>query len=300
MNASTVIMFYYNKQRVLAQAIGISGLAAGGIVLPICIQYLNEQYAWKGGLIILAAIALNVCVCGALVRPIKTTNGRSDNPDRRPGDKTRGIRHTLKKLLCSRTFIFLCIQNTSIFVSVSILSIHMKAIALDKTGVSDELGSYVVSFYGAALFFGLLFCGFAAHVIKIEPIILLEMHYFCCACAISLIPVCQNVVSIVFLCVFAYFTGANLTILPLVLYTLVGEDTIRIAWAIRFVFCGIGGLAGPAMAGILHDYTKDYDYSMYLCGAGIFLSVLLMIEPCVNVMRAKRRAKLNKMDTMKN
>ncbi|XP_064637386.1 monocarboxylate transporter 14-like [Lineus longissimus] len=296
-NASSVIMFYFTKQRVLAQAIGTSGLAVGAIILPMCVQQLNQRYAWRGGSVILAAMALNVCVSGALVRPIKRTNGRSRGhtpDDSSPRDKSRGMWNSLKELLCSRVAVFLFIQSSFIQAGISILTMHMKAATIATTGVSDELGSYVISFYGGGLFIGLLSSGIAMHAINIEPIILLEIYYFCCACGVTLIPTCRTYPTMVgCICIFALFTAPNATILPIVFYDLVGAEKLRMAWALRFAFCGIGGFVGPAIAGLLYDNTKDYTYSMYLSGAGIFLSVLLMIEPCVTVTRAKNMAQLD-------
>ncbi|XP_064640067.1 monocarboxylate transporter 9-like isoform X2 [Lineus longissimus] len=295
LSASTVIMFYFKKERALAQAIVVSGSAAGVIVLPICVQYLNDEYTWRGGLIIAAAMSLNVCASGALIRPIKTSKDRSRDITPESPKPTRGIRHPLKKLLHSRPFILLCVQSIFMQAALAMITMHIKATAIEKTGVSDELGSSIVSFYGAALFTGVLSAGIATRVIKIEPIILLQIHYFCCACGISLIPASNSFPALVcFTCIFAYFTAANGVILPLVLFTLVGEDAIRIAWALRYVFSGIGGLAGPAIAGALYDYTKDYYNSMYLGGAGIFLSIILMIEPCVTLTRAKKPLELGR------
>ena len=50
----------------------VAGIGAGIITFPIMIRYLLEFFAWRGTFLILSGIALNLCVCGAVMRPKST------------------------------------------------------------------------------------------------------------------------------------------------------------------------------------------------------------------------------------
>ena len=63
---------YFDKRRSLANALCLSGTAAGSSTLPILISYLLDQYGFHGTLLILGACLLNVLVSAALYRPLAT------------------------------------------------------------------------------------------------------------------------------------------------------------------------------------------------------------------------------------
>ena len=58
--------------RFQALSIVVAGIGAGIITFPIMIRYLLEYFAWRGTFLILSGIALNLCVCGAIMRPKST------------------------------------------------------------------------------------------------------------------------------------------------------------------------------------------------------------------------------------
>ena len=58
--------------RFQALSVVVAGIGAGIITFPIMIRYLLEYFAWRGTFLILSGIALNLCVCGAVMRPKAT------------------------------------------------------------------------------------------------------------------------------------------------------------------------------------------------------------------------------------
>ncbi|XP_022089977.1 monocarboxylate transporter 12-like isoform X2 [Acanthaster planci] len=87
-NCSFVALSMYFKKR-LTLAIGIvsSGFAVGQIALTPMLDYLIDQYGWRGSMVITAGILLHATACGALVRPVTSKAGK----------------RTLKRQLNSRT-----------------------------------------------------------------------------------------------------------------------------------------------------------------------------------------------------
>lgn len=54
----------------MAYGIGLSGSGIGTFVLAPLVQLLIDLYSWRGALLVLSAFVANLCVCGALLRPI--------------------------------------------------------------------------------------------------------------------------------------------------------------------------------------------------------------------------------------
>ncbi|GFO46898.1 monocarboxylate transporter family [Plakobranchus ocellatus] len=66
-----MIPLYFKKRRSFAMGIGVSGLGIGAFVYPPFLAWLEEQYNWRGAMLIISGLILNVILCGALLRPYK-------------------------------------------------------------------------------------------------------------------------------------------------------------------------------------------------------------------------------------
>ncbi|XP_026172155.1 monocarboxylate transporter 12-B [Mastacembelus armatus] len=61
---------YFRQRKALAYGIAMSGSGIGTFVLAPLVQLFIELYSWRGALLILSGFVSNLCVCGALLRPI--------------------------------------------------------------------------------------------------------------------------------------------------------------------------------------------------------------------------------------
>lgn len=62
---------YFDKRRPLANALASAGECSLTFVLTPLFQLLIDSYSWRGALLILGGLHLNLCVCGMLLRPLK-------------------------------------------------------------------------------------------------------------------------------------------------------------------------------------------------------------------------------------
>ncbi|GFO46894.1 monocarboxylate transporter [Plakobranchus ocellatus] len=67
----SMIPLYFKKRRSFAVGIAVSGLGFGSFVYPPFLAWLEEQYNWRGAMLIISGLILNVILCGALLRPYK-------------------------------------------------------------------------------------------------------------------------------------------------------------------------------------------------------------------------------------
>ncbi|CAJ1066733.1 monocarboxylate transporter 12-B-like [Xyrichtys novacula] len=66
---------YFNERKALAYGIALSGNGIGTFVLAPAVQLLIERYSWRGALLVLGGFVSNICVCGALMRPLVPKGG---------------------------------------------------------------------------------------------------------------------------------------------------------------------------------------------------------------------------------
>lgn len=70
---------YFCERTALAYGIGLSGSGIGTFVLAPLVQLLIDLYSWRGALLVLSAFVANLCVCGALLRPITTLHFKEES-----------------------------------------------------------------------------------------------------------------------------------------------------------------------------------------------------------------------------
>ncbi|KAM5164870.1 monocarboxylate transporter 14 [Mantella aurantiaca] len=61
---------YFQKHRALAQGLSTTGTGFGTFLVTVLLKYLCAEFGWRNAMIIQGAITLNLCVCGALMRPL--------------------------------------------------------------------------------------------------------------------------------------------------------------------------------------------------------------------------------------
>ncbi|XP_049592786.1 monocarboxylate transporter 12-B [Syngnathus scovelli] len=72
---------YFSKRKALAYGIAQSGSGIGTFILAPVVQLLIERYSWRGAMLVLGGIVSNLCVCGALMRPVVESSQKQRMPD---------------------------------------------------------------------------------------------------------------------------------------------------------------------------------------------------------------------------
>ncbi|XP_068597756.1 monocarboxylate transporter 12-like [Brachionichthys hirsutus] len=88
---------YFVERRGLAYGIAISGNGIGTFVLAPLFQMLIHYYSWRGALLVVGGFVSNLCVCGALMRPLKPKGGERTMAKLENDSKTLGLKDTEKE-----------------------------------------------------------------------------------------------------------------------------------------------------------------------------------------------------------
>ncbi|OCT81102.1 monocarboxylate transporter 14 [Xenopus laevis] len=68
--AVVIVGQYFQKRRALAQGLSTTGTGFGTFLITVLLKYLCRELGWRNAMIIQGAITLNLCACGALMRPL--------------------------------------------------------------------------------------------------------------------------------------------------------------------------------------------------------------------------------------
>ncbi|XP_040923427.1 monocarboxylate transporter 6 [Toxotes jaculatrix] len=74
--AVTILGHYFVRRRAFANAMSSTGTALGLCTLPFLGNYLHTELGWRGSFLVLGAVLLNCCVCGAVMRPLQPPRRR--------------------------------------------------------------------------------------------------------------------------------------------------------------------------------------------------------------------------------
>lgn len=75
---TTLINYYFERNRALANGIVLSASGVGGFLFPHIYRFLLDRYALSGAMIILGGVMLNICVAASFLRqPLEFTGSQS-------------------------------------------------------------------------------------------------------------------------------------------------------------------------------------------------------------------------------
>ncbi|XP_066211904.1 monocarboxylate transporter 12 isoform X2 [Saccopteryx leptura] len=292
---------YFSRRKALAYGIAMSGSGIGTFILAPVVQLLIEQFSWRGALLILGGFVLNLCVCGALMRPITLKEDhtipeqnhvcRTQKQDfnKRVSPCSRLTKEWVQTCLCCSLqqeysfllmsdFIVLAISVLFMAYGCSPLFVYLVPYAL-SVGVSHQQAAFLMSTLGVIDIIGNITFGWLT-----DRRFLKNYQYVCYLFAVGLdglcylcLPVLQSLPLLVpFSCTFGYFDGAYVTLIPVVTAEIVGTTSLSSALGVVYFLHAVPYLVSPPIAGWLVDTTGSYTAAFLLCGFSmIFSSVLL-------------------------
>ena len=81
----TLVGLYFERRRPLANALASTGECIFTFLLSPFLQLLVDHYSWRGALLVLGGLQLNLCVCGMLLRPLEPPQRRRPSREEEEG-----------------------------------------------------------------------------------------------------------------------------------------------------------------------------------------------------------------------
>ena len=236
--AITAVSYYFKRKINIAAGIAASGIGVGNFVYPVLIRYLINAYEWKSSLLVLGALSLNLCVFGALIRPIERPDIQRKNLpiiDITPFKKKGYL------MLCFNNFLWCC--------GISVLYLHLTALA-ESEGIDSDRSAYLLSALGIANLIGRFAYGFIAHHPKINIIVLYGVSFCVAGLFVCLTPFCKTFAGIMSAAVlFGLFSGCFGTLLVSILIQILGLRRFANGYGCLLLFEAAGQLIGGPLAG---------------------------------------------------
>jgi len=262
---------WFEKRRVLASGIAVSGIGAGNLLGPPLAAWWIESFGWRGAYLALAACTL--VLGGAAAAAIRN----------RPAGQGRAAEGVpLRAALVTRNFwvlyVTLVLSGFGCFVPL----VHIGPYALDA-GHPESVAVLLVSLIGLGSLIGRFAIGGIAHRLGTTPS--LALMYFGMALMLFLWWASTGAAALAFMATgFGICYGGFVATFPAAVMELFGARAVSGIIGCLYTAAGIGTLMGPPLTGAAFDATGSY--AAPILGAGMLalvaatgIALLLRVPP---------------------
>lgn len=295
---STVISYYFNKNRSLANGLTVSGSGIGALVFPFLYRFLINKYSLLGAFWVIGAILSNVCVAACFLRQpkllveekkkLKATTDRSDARKALLNGTDSNISQT-EPSFCQRAGIDLKLSlfknaRFSLYCTAFILCMNgygnnlilipsqIKAIGCDKLHVV-----YGVTIMGGCETVARIFFGWLADRKFIQKKNIFVISVFAGAVSCFLAPSFKNFAFMgIHAAITGTFPGSLWSLLPVLIIDVVGLPNFTPAFGLSLMGLAFGVVLSQPVVGWLEDFTGNWNASFYLTGCLLIISGLLV------------------------
>uniref|UniRef100_A0A3B1KJJ7 Si:dkey-246g23.4 n=1 Tax=Astyanax mexicanus TaxID=7994 RepID=A0A3B1KJJ7_ASTMX len=260
----TMLGCYFEKRRPLANALASTGECIITFLFTPFFQLLVDEYSWRGAMLVLGAVQLNLCVCGALLRPL------NDPVKMRPAEQDRleleGLSQTDTDLKKSSSKSEALRSKVLHYVDYTLIS-NTRFMVYSTFGFFAALG-----FFAPALFLVpyARSRGIEEYQLTVT-VILLGLVLLLCPLATTFTQLA------VFSAGYGIVFGATVAIHITVLAEVVGVNRLGSALGFFMLIRSSGGLLGPPIAGLFIDKMGNYSTGFLMAGIALILSSFFLL-----------------------
>ncbi|KAA0715102.1 Monocarboxylate transporter 2 [Triplophysa tibetana] len=288
----TMLGWYFDKRRPVANALASAGECILTFILNPSFQFLIDQYSWRGAMLILGALQLNLCLCGALLRPLDSHDPpkeltaeeqdlemqfTNDRPDSKQHLKTKIIRYVDYTLIANVRFMVYSMFGVFAALGFFAPSLFLVPYARSK-GVEEYQAAALMSISAALDLLGRLVFGWVANLHLVETIHQLLVTVLMLGIVLLLCPLAATFTHLaLFSAAYGLVFGATVSIHITVLAEVVGVEKLGSALGFFMLIRSSGGLLGPPLAGIFIDEMNDYSAGFLMAGVALIVSALFLL-----------------------
>ncbi|KAM4615794.1 monocarboxylate transporter 13 [Polymixia lowei] len=272
--ANSMVSHYFLRWRPIAYAVASSGECVFAIAFSPFFQWLIETYTWQGALLVIGGLQLNLCVCGALMRPLEAParsplletkrgpDGRAAAAAVAPKKKVIFQWSLLRKPELSLYILFAVFAAAGFFIPTLFLVPFATSLGMEQYWAAS-----ILSVLATADLAGRLTCGWLANIRLWRNLQLLTMVVTLLGVVLLLLPVGQDYWAVlVFSSLYGFLFGCVVAIHVTAIVDIVGLEGFDSGLGLFMLFRSAGGFVGPPAAGWLVDWTDDYSAAFYLSG----------------------------------
>ncbi|XP_002742226.1 monocarboxylate transporter 12-like [Saccoglossus kowalevskii] len=300
-----IIGHYFNQKHSVASSMALTGPAFATIILPRLCSILIGKFGWRGSIIIVGALMMNMCVGASFYRPApmstdKPRRHRYDDEDTEDevsdiessleslestytaNEKPKNIKRKICDLALCKDFyryVMICIVFVFIGFAAAIAMSFLMPRAL-AAGASRTKAGILMAIVGIVNFISRIILGFLTKCVSPYKIFCIDIFIFAIISIGSTFGKAY-IVLLLYAVVFGIFMATLGVLPPIIFRRMVGPDRFQSAMGLSMMCCGIGLLLGPIIGGSIVGNSGSFSAAILLSGFVFLISFsILLTEPC--------------------
>ncbi|XP_075441011.1 monocarboxylate transporter 6 [Ascaphus truei] len=288
----TVLGYYFIRRRTLANSLASTGASIGMALWPLGSQHLLDAVGWRGSFLIFGAVLLNCCVCGAIMRPVRAPppapekealTPHSSNGTPHGGEQSAGCSSLQKYMAFDLLFGHRRYQIFTWGVTWMVLGFILPLFYLvpyaTSNGIEEGRAALLLSLIG----FINIFARPVAGLVSQQPVFAGRLMYlFSGAVTLNGLSnlVCASWSSYPALLTYCAFYSISMSVIGSLVFQVlmdtVGMKRFPGAFGLFTILESVTILVGPPLAGLLVDFTGQYNLVFYASTVAVTSSGLFM------------------------
>nr|XP_056719599.1 monocarboxylate transporter 13-like [Euleptes europaea] len=272
------VSHYFEKRRTLAMGLTVSGAGVSSLAFSPLFQFLLDSYGWRGALMVVAGMSLNLVASGALLRPL-VLEGDQVRKGQAAASKWPATLATLFSLELLYHGPFMCYVLAFVLVDAGYFIPYAHLVAhAREVGCDEYQAALIMSVAAVADMCGRIFAGWLADSgVFGRPLHNLTLWTILTGVSLALLPLGHSYISLVFLGIcYGFFAGALVPLQFSSLIEIVGTGRMLGAIGLMHMLESMGALLGTPLSGWLRDLTGNYAASFITAGAFLLASSLIL------------------------
>ncbi|XP_033757430.1 monocarboxylate transporter 9-like [Pecten maximus] len=282
-----VVGLNFQKKRSVATGFASCGAGVGAFIFPPMIQLAREEYGDSGFFVLLAGMALNICVFGSLCFPSYLEINKN-HPELLTKSTLSLSLHSLTRrqhfckvisVLRNLPFLCICLSQLASHVGIYMMYVHIPNFAISR-GSTEGQASILLAASGLMNCVSRLLVGMAGNADNISNCLLYFGTFGMLGISTVLFPLYGNtyVGQLAYSIILGTYSGSCYVLLSTLTAEMVGIEFLVSAFGIAMIFTGLGTLVGPPLAGFIVDGGGTYELSFTLAGCCILVAAILGIS----------------------
>lgn len=282
---TTLINYYFERNRALANGIVLSASGVGGFLFPHIYRFLLDRYALNGAMIILGGIMLNICVAASFLRqPLEFTESQSSTTKT---GKSQEVPKTCRELVFRK----FCVCGSDVLRDLRFLFISMAfcltALSysayfytfpsfLESENVGKSTTVFIFSLTGVCEIFARVAMGWFTDLRILSPTCIYGICMVVSGVATLVVPLLhQTTIYYIYAVIVGIFPGSFYALMSVIILETIALKNLPSAFAIITIFIAVFSLLGIPCLGWIEDLTKSWDNVFFITGVLQLLAAMV-------------------------
>lgn len=258
-----IIQIYFNKKRPFANGFAMTGYSTGSFLLLPLIGYWIQHYGWRGALMLVGGIALNMCICMLIFIPFNETKHEIDaikhieQPERK----------TFCELLTNKTFIMVATSFSCFMFGADVMfKVSTPRAELDY-GIDKTFAASFTAIVCLAGLFSRLVSIFILGMPCVKPLAIYSFGIFLGGMILMASVFCTDYITLLLISsVYGIVFAMTHTVQTIVLVDLLGVDTIAKSQGLMGSMTSVVFLTTVPFSGYMYQVFGSFTNAYLIAG----------------------------------